>query len=199
MVFVPKYTFYFSKLLTSFILLAFLGIFRRKFGKIFSIIIVLFPLLLAIVYLLILDTGWFNEVFSFMASEGKPLESREQIWKDALSDFSKSPVLGNYYTISKSTGVSQLHNTHIDVLCSYGVIPFILFCKVMYDSVRTSLFKSQSYYSYLALCSFCSVIISGSFEAAIVSGSMGLNIMSAAFIWIAHNSEKDTNIKEKTR
>lgn len=172
-----------------FICLALGGFLRRYFGRVFSFTIAVLPLAVTLIYLVFVDTEWFQNFFSFMIDDGKTLYSRVNIWQDNLKEFWESPILGSYYGISDGDGESQLHNTHIDVLCSYGIIPAIMFIKLIYNAVRSMNFKEQSYYGYLAMCAFCSVIVAGTFEAAIVSGSMGLNILTAAFVWLAYDSD----------
>lgn len=78
--------------------------------------------------------------------------------------------------------MSQLHNTHLDVLCSYGIVPFLLFIKLLYKNIIQILRKANTFYKYAAFTSFCAVLIMGTFEAAVVSGSMGLNLLTVGFI-----------------
>ena len=44
--------------------------------------------------------------------------------------------------------------------------------------------------NYCALCGFISVIVMGSFEAAVVAGAMGMNILTARLIILANAKEE---------
>lgn len=86
------------------------------------------PLIFVVVYMQIINAQTLTKIFSFMIGEGKALDSRFFIWGNAIDELMSSPIMGAYYQISNGTGMSQLHNTHIDILVSYGVLTFILVC-----------------------------------------------------------------------
>lgn len=155
--------------------------------RLFALIITVFPIVFALLYLAVVDQAWFNEMFAFLTSEGKGLNSRKWIWIRAFQRYGKHPLFGNYSGISNGTGQSQLHNTHIDVLCSYGILPFALFLKILYDRFVMSCQKATSFYQTAAFCAFCAVVVTGSFEAAIVAGAMGLNLLTVGFLVLARN------------
>jgi len=128
----------------------------------------------------------------FMVSEGKNLTSRVRIWSRALNGFMKHPIFGNYSGLSRGTGQSQMHNTHIDVLASYGIIPFVFFLKILYDRVMQSSRKTTSMYQTAAFSAFCAVVVTGTFEAAMVAGAMGLNLLTVGLLLLAQNEVQQT-------
>lgn len=168
-----------------FVLLVF-GLRKHRMNRFVLFVVALFPMMYAIIYLKIVNTDWFQNLFSFMISVGKNLTSRVWIWNLSLDYFKNSPIFGDYYGISGGSGQSQLHNTHIDVLCSYGIVPLCLFIKVLFEKLTQVNRDAQSMYQYVALCAFCAVIIQGSFEAAVVSGAMGMNLLTVGFIALAY-------------
>ena len=84
-------------------------------------LVAVFPILFSIAYLFFIDNADSVELLSFFAGEGKLLNSRSKVWKAAFQAFESSPVFGAYYQISGGTGLSQMHNTHVDILTSYGL------------------------------------------------------------------------------
>ena len=174
--------------IAAFAFLVIFGFFRRRtLSRPMAFIIAVFPFLFALAYLVLVDAEWFKQLFAFASSEGKPLNSRVKVWQDAFEKFIKDPLLGVYYSLSEGKGGSQLHNTHIDVLCSYGIIPAILFVKVLYDNLRALSSEENSWYGYISFCAFCAIIVVGAFEATMVSGSTGLNILSVCFLLLSRD------------
>lgn len=96
----------------------------KRFVVFFALI---FPLIFAYAYQLLLDSDWFIQAFEFMASEGKELDSRLGVWLPAMDAIRSSPIWGDYSGISHGTGMSQMHNIHLDVFASYGVITGVCF------------------------------------------------------------------------
>lgn len=176
-----------------FLLLCILGIF---FG--FDIlkspfvwgVVLLIPIIFVLLYNQLLDSSWFQKTFSFVISEGKSLGSRLDVWNPAIANFKKSPLFGSYCEISQGTGKSQLHNTHLDVLCSYGILPFVLFLIVLFNNIKKIIKNKFNYFNYCAFCGFLSIVIIGTFEAGIVAGAMGLNVLTAGLILLAKYEKK---------
>ena len=175
----------------------FLGILGIQVNKFMCFAVVLIPLIFTFFYMNIVDSNWVQTEFAFMISEGKPLTSRMAIWNDAFEAIREHFFLGDYCGISDGTGMSQLHNTHLDVLSSYGIVPFILFIKILYKSTLKTLEKANGVYKYAAFASFCAVLIMGTIEAAIVSGSMGLNLLTIGFIVLGTADVNNDKSEEK--
>ena len=168
--------------------------------KLFSLLITIFPLVFAFVYLAVVDKEWFNNMFSFLVSEGKNLRSRVGIWNKGFDYFARNPIFGSYSGVSRGTGQSQLHNTHIDVLCSYGLIPFTIFMKIFYDRFVQSSKNATSLYQTAAFSAFCAVIVTGCFEASLVAGAMGMNLLTVGLLLLAQNElPKENEQKQRFR
>lgn len=169
----------------SFFVLIVLGLRNKRANKTAIAVIALLPIVYAVLYLQIVDKAWFNNLFGFMVSKGKNLTSRVYIWKVAFKALKRHPILGSYAGISHGTGFSQMHNTHVDVLASYGIIPFILFVRILYDSMVKINKQDLNFFQYAAFCAFCAVIIMGSFEASLVAAAMGMNLLTVGFLVLA--------------
>lgn len=158
--------------------------------KLYSIIIVLLPILSVGIYYLLLSIPRVEEWLSFLVSEGKELDSRVGIWNFGLIRFRGISIfLGDYYGINEGVSLSHLHNSHLDVLVSYGIIPFILFCVMLYHLLISLSEKVNSLVSTIAFSSFIAILMIGIFEAFLVSGSTGLNYYSAGLILLVNSSK----------
>lgn len=176
----------FSALAVSAILLIF-GTVKKQYrpSRAFCLLISLGPVLFVLIYLLIVRADWFNQLFSFIIKTGKKLDARELLWVRALKSANNHIILGDYAGISRGSGVSQLHNIHIDVLCSYGLLPLILFVWFLYDILWKTGQHIKDFLQYIAFYAFVAVIIIGFFEAALVAGSTGLYFLSGGFLALA--------------
>lgn len=156
--------------------------------------IVLIPIVIVLLYKSLLNANWFISIFAAFVSEGKGLSSRLAVWQPALKAFMDSPILGNYCGISQGTGTSQLHNTHLDVLVSYGIIPFIMFLVALLDVAKKVTMREMTFFNYTAFSGFLSIIVIGTFEAAVVSGAMGLNILTVGLIVLANYDDGEYSV-----
>lgn len=178
--------------------LVFLNIVLKKhvrFSPALSLLILLLPLIIALLYMAVVDSGLLEKWFSFLAGEGKKLDSRAAIWARAMNAISRKPLFGDYYGISGGSGMSQLHNTHLDTLASYGLVPFAMFITLLYKGVARVLPFTTTSFSRMALFAFFAVIIQGTFEAALVSGGTGLYIMTFGFLLLAKYDPEQASVK----
>lgn len=176
--------------IVAFVIVLTLGFFKIKIPPWSCILIAAFPMIFAIIYLNTIHSEWTKNVFSFMISEGKGLYSRVWVWNNALASYLRHPLLGDYYGISYGTGQSQLHNTHMDILCSYGIMPLVLFVFILTRVLKQMLVSAETFKQYAAFAAFCATLIMGSFEAAMVSGAMGMNLLTVGFIVLAIGNTK---------
>ncbi len=167
---------------------------KIKISKVLSWILLVSPIIIAALYLYMSETGAIR-IFEFMEESGKPLDSREITWKRALDVFKDNVFLGKYYEISNGTGQSQMLNTHLDILISYGIVPFLLFIYLLCKFIEPIRKGAKTVFQKNALLAFYATIIMGSFEAALVSGGLGLYILVGGFLILAKydpNGEKET-------
>lgn len=154
----------------------------KKVAIVFALI---FPLVFAYAYQFLLSSDWFVSSFDFIVSEGKGLDSRLEVWLPAIEAIKESPIWGDYSGISDGRGMSQLHNIHLDVFASYGVIVGVCFLLLLNSKTFYTFHKAQSIYQRCALSGWIAVFVAGTFEAAVVSGAMGMNILTAFLLALA--------------
>lgn len=161
---------------------------KYQFSNLLIIGIILSPMIFGILYMELVDNERILEAFSFMEGAGKSLLSRSGIWQASLGVLKHNLFFGNYFKATGGTGLSQLHNTHIDLLVSYGLIAFYAFMKGLYYSIRRIIQEVKSFPQYVGICAFFAVIFLGSFEAALVSGGLGANYWIACLLICARHT-----------
>lgn len=147
-----------------------------------------FPLLFAFGYLLLIRLPAAQQLFGFLAGEGKNLDSRVWIWELALRNVMDAPLLGAYSQISNGTGSSQMHNSHLDVLASYGVPAFFLVCRLLYRLLEP---VGRGRRAYLCRMAFLSLLLAGMGEAMLFSGGMGIYLLFGFFRMLANVDFED--------
>ena len=153
--------------------------FNIRIHYVFACIVSVFPYIFSVVYMKLNDNSWLFGLFNFIISEGKLLTSRTWVWSKALNMIDESPIIGAYSQISMGTGQSQLHNTHLDIMASYGVLVFALVCLFLSLVIYNKGVTYKSKQSFFAMMGFMCVILLGNGEAALFSGGFGLNYFAA--------------------
>lgn len=155
---------------------------RPYFGKWLAVLLSWLPLLFAVAYLLLIYVPAVQRTFSFLAGEGKGLDSRLVIWKFAVESVARSPLTGAYSQISGGTGASQMHNTHLDILASYGAPVLVLTCRLLaallYGDGRTGR------NAFLCRVGFGAMLLSGMGEAMLFSGGMGICLYAGMLLML---------------
>lgn len=164
------------------------------FGKTVSKIVAVWPLLFAGIYILLMQLPGMVKLFSFLGSAGKKLTSRMEIWSHALRHWTSSPIFGAYAQASNGTGVSQYHNTHIDILVSYGPIVLCIVCFVLYSLIYFN-GKRQSRQQFILTIGFICAIVLGVGEAAIFSGGLGVYLYAGAFLLLRNDCQPETDLE----
>lgn len=158
-------------------------------------LVAMVPLLFAIVYMEFVQNPVFAKMFSFIVSEGKDLDSRTVIWSKAFSAFLPSPVFGAYCQVSNGTGSFQLHNTHVDILISYGVVVLAMICVFLHGVLRSVQLKVCSREQSLSLIGFLCVILLGLGEAALFSGGLGIYLFAGVFLFVQKTEPEQLSLK----
>ena len=164
---------------------------RRSLHPIIISIIVILPIIIVMLYHTMLENATFQKAFSFMVSEGKGLNARTLVWDFATEKLRHGWFLGDYSGISNGTGMSQMHNTHLDVLCSYGIVPFVMFILILRRITISVSREVFTFEQHVALCAFLSVLLFGIFEASLFSGCSGLNYLTGAFLVLARHRKQE--------
>lgn len=161
-----------------------------KFGAtVFSIA----PALFVMFYMVMVNLPWVQLILDFLVGEGKALTSRHDVWETALTALYSSPIIGAYSQISSGEGASQMHNSHLDIAASYGVIVFLLVCYLLWRY----LYQKGRYYNhksnYVYILGFVCAILLGIGEAALFSGGLGIYVFIGTFLMLS-NYEKQESI-----
>ncbi len=125
------------------------------------------------------------------------MNSRSKVWKAAFQAFESSPVFGAYYQISGGTGLSQMHNTHVDILTSYGLSVLVLVCVYLYLLMRDSQMKVKPSASSTPLLGFICALFLGVGEAALFSGGLSVYLFFGIFLAMTDKG-KETDEERRT-
>jgi O-antigen ligase len=150
------------------------------------ILAAVFPLIFAGLYLSFVHSDWINQTFSFLVNEGKALTNRVEIWQNAFRAFADSPILGAYSQLSHGKGTFQMHNTHVDILASYGISVLIGVCVLLYRSMKAKNTRITRQTSSLFLAAFIGALSLGIGEAALFSGGIGIYLFVCEFLLLAN-------------
>ncbi len=160
-----------------------------SFPKWVLAIIAISPFVFVLIYLLVVNNSEIIQALSFIVSEGKNLNSREWVWSNALSIVSRVPLIGGYHQISDGSSAAQLHNSHLDILVSYGAIVFSLFCMYLYKLLVDLYKRTHARLGDATLVGFICVILLGIGEAAVFSGGIGVYLFAGVFLVWTKNAD----------
>lgn len=172
------------------ILAAMLGPGRIVFHKWLFAFVSVFPLLFVGAYMAFVGNEDLMQAFSFLSGEGKGLGSRTSIWQDALDRFWESPIFGAYSQLSNGSGMSQMHNTHMDILASYGIVVLILTCVFLYLIMARSWDGGNRQTRIVGVAAFECVIMLCVGEAALFAGGLAVYVFMGYFLLYANQASE---------
>lgn len=158
-----------------------------------ALLIAVWPLIFAGLYFAVLTSDWIVNALSFMAEEGKNLDSRVAIWRYAFDTIRDWPFFGGYYQVTVGAELGHMHNTHVNTLASHGPVVLILLCALLYRLLRGCCPKN--YGRTLYLVGFVCVLLLGMGESALFSGGLSFYIFAGLLLILARSGEEET---EKT-
>lgn len=161
---------------------------NKKNPRWLIILVAIVPILFAVVYMALIDNPAVVNALKFMSSEGKGVDSREKIWARAFAAFGNSPIFGAYSEISGGSGASQMHNSHVDVLVSYGIVPFIIMIIVLSKIMLETNKKINSLKQQIYYIAFMCIVFIGCCEAVLFSGGI-LYIFAGCMLLCSSYSE----------
>ena len=147
----------------------------------YALPVAVLPLVFVFIYVAVIDNEMVRDMFAFMDSEGKELNTRLVVWLPALEHFADSPLIGAYSQISEGTGMSQMHNSHLDVLAGYGAPVLVLVCVLLFLFIRGHR-DTVSRHNTAARIFFSGTLLIGLGEAALFSGGLGIYIFAGLFL-----------------
>ena len=172
------------------ILAAMLGPGRIVLHKWLFAFVSVFPLLFVGAYMAFVGNEDLMQAFSFLSGEGKGLGSRTSIWQDALDRFWESPIFGAYSQLSNGSGMSQMHNTHMDILASYGIVVLILTCVFLYLIMARSWDGGNRQTRIVGVAAFECVIMLCVGEAALFAGGLAVYVFMGYFLLYANQASE---------
>lgn len=168
----------------------------HRMSPVVTIVTILWPAVFVAVYMYIINRPVLTKYVSFLVSAGKEIDSRIRIWNNALLFFKSSPIVGSYYQLSNGTGMSQLHNTALDIGASYGVVILLgvwaFLFKIMTCRNGTGMTRKQ--FQYISAFSAC--IVMGMGEAALFSGSLSFFTLVGLFLMLTGSAGTEDGVMD---
>lgn len=160
-------------------------------GTAFKFIVSAFPLIFAFVYMVTIDILANNDIFSFLISEGKEIDSRQLVWEYAFDLFKKSPFLGSYNELIQSSIAKQVHNSHLNVLASYGFVTFILVVLFLFLVITEAIQNSKKTKMELSSWAFIVCLLLGCGESILFSGGLSFYLLVGQFLLFTNINTDD--------
>ena len=151
-----------------------------------------FPLLFVGAYMAFVGNEDLMQAFSFLSGEGKGRGSRTRIWQDALDRCWEAPMVGAYSQLSNGSGMSQMHNTHMDIMASYGIVVLILICVFLYLLMACSWDEGNHATRVVGVVAFECVIMLCVGEAALFAGGLAIYVFMGYFLLYANQEPDDS-------
>lgn len=176
-----------------FLVIFILSVFKENinFTKGFNFLVNIAPSAFVLLYLTLIDSivekGWLD----FWVSAGKNLNSRVYIWTNFLTKLNNMWLTGDYANLD-----GNAHNSHMVVLCSFGIVILILTIAFTYKITSELSKKANNKFQIQCLAAFYASIFMGFGEGALYSGGLGLYILCGTFLALA-NSDLESNYIEK--
>ena len=162
-----------------------------SYSKFFNFAVNISPIAFVFFYLTFIDKiiqkGW----LSFLVSEGKNLNSRVYAWKLQLSNLGDKWLFGDYANL-----MGNAHNSHLVILCSFGLVVLILVIVFTYKLTYTLTERIKNKFQLYCLAAVFAVTFMGFGEGALYSGGIGIYILSGVFLIFA-NSDLDLGKRKR--
>ena len=157
----------------------------RKYSRAVTFFVVVFPIVFALIYMYMANHGMLRDI-TFSVSEGKSITSRVYIWRRMFKVFTEHPILGNY-----SESMGNGHNIWVDTLATYGIIFWTLLVSFLCTILNTIGKYIKTKKQMVGILAFYTIILSGTFEAALFAGSVGFYFFSGIFLLLAKYDEEN--------
>lgn len=182
--------------LIALLFLVFAVLLFRKYplNNFIMLLCILIPLIFVMLYMFIIEKGSDLTFLNIFVDEGKGLDSRYEIWKRTLDIIKSNLIGGNYYQISDGTGRFQMHNIWLHVCSGFGVIICIFIIHAFYKSLKA--INSTNWQTKFAIICFLTIIIEGTFEAAIFAGTSGIFCLFTQLLSFGEKHHKGSYLNE---
>lgn len=144
-------------------------------------VVAIFPLIFLAFYMFFQEFWENSELLqAIFLNESKELGSRYELWKSTFYNMKGYWFTGAYFKLA-----GNVHNSHLVLLSSYGVVVLALTVVYLYRVMKSVNQCAQTPYQKLCMVAFCVTIFMGNAEGALFSGAVGLYIPACAFLLLA--------------
>lgn len=160
-------------------------------GRLFPFAVAVFPFVFAWAYMVLINRISDHPFLEFLHIGGKSLDTRKNVWNYAIDLFQKSPFWGSYGEIATSASYSQMHNSYLHVLASYGVIVSVLMIVFLTTILYKTSAQSRHGRQELAVWAFIICLALGANEAILFSGGLSFYLYAGQFLILSNTNRSE--------
>jgi hypothetical protein len=172
------------------IILWYLLLWKKRIPNYVLAVSAILPFCFMFLYLAIVDSDFFNNMFAFLVDAGKPLNSRAVIWNRVLTQLGNNVLTGNYFLL-----MGNAHNSHLVLLASYSAPVMLLTVIYLYHAMKRVKQRCDTGMQTLCLATFLGTLFIGLGEGALFSGGMGLYIICCTPLLLPKTISKERSEK----
>lgn len=150
---------------------------KRKYSKALLFGVAVLPILFLIIYLNVFSILDQNEFLLQFMTGGKGIDSRYSIWIATLFNLKGHFLTGSYFSLA-----GNVHNSHLVVLASYGIIVLVLTIMFLYKVMCVSNNQCETTFQKICLVAFFITVFMGIGEGSLFSGAVGLYIPACVYL-----------------
>ena len=150
---------------------------NKKYSKALLVGVSVFPILFMVFYLYTFPFLSKNKFILNFITEGKGIDSRYDVWVATLYNLKGRFFTGSYFSLA-----GNVHNSHLVVLASYGIIVLILTVIFLYKTMSVANNQCETPFQKLCLVAFFITVFMGIGEGSLFSGAVGLYIPACIYL-----------------
>lgn len=154
-----------------------------RYPKLVLGIVAIAPLLVLIIYIKGFDVWNSLDYIVSLETETKNFSSRIGIWTNALNMLRNKYLFGSYSTLA-----GNLHNSHLTLIGSYGIVGMTMTTIYCYKVMNHINNQCNTFQQKLCLTGFIAAYLTGIGEGSLFSGGLGMYIMTCSFLLMARCS-----------
>lgn len=152
---------------------------RKKYNNVILITVAALPIIFLIVYLTFYSAISNNAFLLKFMTGSKRIDARLAMWSATLYNLKGHYLTGSYFTLA-----GNVHNSHLVVLTSYGIVVLFMTIAYLYQVCSYANAQIETIFQRTCLTGFFITIFMGIGEGALFSGALGLYIPACIYIFL---------------
>lgn len=154
---------------------------RSKYSKVLFLIVSIAPIIFLFVYMGTYAIWNSSDIMAnFFENIDKGIDTRYLIWQESFYHMKGYFLTGCYFKLA-----GNLHNSHLVVWASYGIITLVLTVIYLYKIMIKTNENCETMFQKICMAGFFTTLFMGMGEGALFSGAVGLYIPACIYIVLA--------------